>query len=141
MASSTMFETENMTGNKSLDQFFAGNGNQQNWYSAHETCRHQNGILANISSSETKVRAQIFIANYASSDRISGFWIGQNPDSENKCWVMNQFGLIFEKMCSDSFDVNTGFIYLGLCEKSATSHKTAVLRSKVHQYESYNEVK
>ena len=64
------------------------------------------------------IGAQIFIQNYISDDKVSGFWTGFTPDNENQCYLLDQFGSSLKKSCSDTYDIETGGLYLGLCQRN-----------------------
>ncbi len=106
--------------------FFVANGNQQHWYSAQKSCVDFKGQLLTSNKSEDIVKALPFISAYIEAEpieKVGGFWIG-TPDLQNKCQVLNQFGLIKSKPCSDTFDIeDSGAIYLGLCQVQKNKHE------------------
>ena len=110
---------ENTKQSSNLDfGFFVTNGNQQNWYKANASCKENGGklFLRDDSTLESNIAAQIFIQNYVSDDKVSGFWTGFSPDSENKCYLLDQYGFMTRKSCSDTYDIETGGLYVGLCQ-------------------------
>ena len=103
--------------------FFVANGNQQNWYRANASCSEHGGKLyfseeSGESALDMNIGAQIFIQNYISDDKVSGFWTGFTPDNENQCYLLDQFGSSLKKSCSDTYDIETGGLYLGLCQRN-----------------------
>ena len=87
-------------------------------YKANSSCSEHGGQLFTHEEStiDLNIAAQIFIQNYVSSDKVSGFWTGFLPDDENKCYLLDQYGFLSMKSCSDTFDIETGGLYLGLCQ-------------------------
>ena len=94
--------------------YFIPNGNQQSWYSADKSCHQQNGALIEIEdNSEIAIAAQLFIKQNA-QNYIEGFWVGILPE-DNLCYILDSFGILTNVTCSDTVNVQTGGIYLGLC--------------------------
>lgn len=94
---------------------FVATGNQQSWFSASKSCQDNGGQLLQMSSGADMIAIQHFLSSYMSEDRVAGVWISQPTDTGNKCTLLDQYGVMKETLCSDTFDVNTGAIYLGLC--------------------------
>lgn len=94
-------------------QLFVSNGNAQNWYNAEKSCADQHGQLISFTESfELKVAALTFIESYSALDKVAGFWINQ------PCYLTDQFGLLSNRSCAEFTDVDSGAIYLGLCQKN-----------------------
>lgn len=92
---------------------FVATGNQQSWFSASKSCLENGGQLLS-SGAADQIAIQHFLSSYMSEDRVAGVWIDEQS-SENKCTILDQHGVMKKTLCSDTFDVNTGAIYLGLC--------------------------
>lgn len=94
-------------------KIFVSNGNAQNWYNAEKSCRDQNGRLISFAESlELKVVALAFIESYSALDKVAGFWINQ------PCYLTDQFGILSNRSCTEFYDVDSGAIYLGLCQEN-----------------------
>ena len=106
--------------NPENSRFFVANGNQQSWYKANVSCHEHGGklFIHDRNSTAVNLEAQIFIQNYVSTDKVSGFWTGIGPDEENQCILLDQYGLLTRKFCSDTYDMETGALNLGLCQRS-----------------------
>ena len=57
---------------------------------------------------------------------MNGFWTGFPPDSENKCYLLDQHGFMIRKSCSDTYDIETGGLYLGLCQYDHLEGKISI---------------
>ena len=106
-------------GSEFINNLFIPNGNQQSWYTANNLCREQNGELINVTTtqdlSQVAIAAQLFIKQN-DFKYIEGFWVGIRP-RDNLCYVLDSFGILSNVTCSDTVNVQTGGIYLGLCHR------------------------
>ena len=113
------YQNDGSNGGDNFDNFFIPNGNQQSWYTANNLCREQNGELINVTTtqdlSQVAIAAQLFIKQN-DFKYIEGFWVGIRP-RDNLCYVLDSFGILSNVTCSDTVNVQTGGIYLGLCHR------------------------
>ena len=121
-------------GSEFINNLFIPNGNQQSWYTANNLCREQNGELINVTTtqdlSQIAIAAQLFIKQN-DFKYIEGFWVGI-PPLDNLCYVLDSFGILSNVTCSDTLNVQTGGIYLGLCHKKSSEKEDKFIEETLY---------
>ena len=121
-------------GSEFINNLFIPNGNQLSWYTANNLCREQNGELINVTTtqdlSQIAIAAQLFIKQN-DFKYIEGFWVGI-PPLDNLCYVLDSFGLLSNVTCSDTLNVQTGGIYLGLCHKKSSEKEDKFIEETLY---------
>lgn len=63
---------------------------------------------------------QFFIQTFKTEEKIAGFWT--QSSTGNKCQVITGYSEVIQVSCSDTIDVNSGAIFIGLCQRNLNNH-------------------
>ena len=66
------------------------------------------------------LKVQFFIQTFKTEEKIAGFWT--QSSTGNKCQVITGYSEVIQVSCSDTIDVNSGAIFIGLCQRNLNDH-------------------